>query len=35
VAAEWFYGKTIQPVNYLPKHIISRCDVNDFTPAQW
>ena len=35
VAAEWFYGKTIQPVYYLPKHIISQYDVNDFTPAQW
>lgn len=35
VAAEWFYGKAVLPVYYLPKHIISRYDVNDFTPAQW
>jgi ribose transport system substrate-binding protein len=35
VAAEWFYGRTVQPVCYLPKHIISRYDVNDFMPAQW
>jgi ribose/xylose/arabinose/galactoside ABC-type transport system permease subunit/ABC-type sugar transport system substrate-binding protein len=34
-AAEWFEGKKLEPVRYLPKHIITQADVNDFMPAQW
>ena len=34
-AAEWFEGKELEPVRYLPKHIITRADVDDFMPAQW
>jgi len=25
----------LEPVRYLPKHIISAKDVDDFMPAQW
>jgi ribose transport system substrate-binding protein len=34
-AAEWFHGKQLEPVRYLPKHIITRQDVDQFMPAQW
>jgi len=34
-AAEWFEGKELEPVRYLPKHIITQADVDDFMPAQW
>ncbi|MHC4325960.1 MAG: substrate-binding domain-containing protein [Planctomycetota bacterium] len=34
-AAEWFEGKKLQPVRYLPKHIITQADVDNFMPAQW
>ena len=34
-AARWFSGEKIDPVNYLPKHIITIEDVEDFMPAQW
>jgi len=34
-AAEWFQGKKLEPVRYLPKHIITQADVDDFMPAQW
>ena len=34
-AAEWFQGKQLQPVRYLPKHIITQADVDQFIPAQW
>jgi ABC-type sugar transport system substrate-binding protein len=34
-AARWFNGEDIEPVNYLPKHIITKEDVDDFMPAQW
>ncbi len=34
-AAEWFEGKQLEPVRYLPKHIIKQADVEDFMPAQW
>ena len=34
-AAEWFEGKKLEPVRYLPKHIITQTDVDDFMPAQW
>jgi ribose/xylose/arabinose/galactoside ABC-type transport system permease subunit/ABC-type sugar transport system substrate-binding protein len=35
VAAEWFEGKALGPVRYLPKHIITRADVDTYMPAQW
>ncbi len=34
-AADWFNGKEIEPVRYLPKHIITKDDVDDFYPPQW
>ncbi|MGA2380306.1 MAG: helix-turn-helix domain-containing protein [Spirochaetia bacterium] len=30
IAADWFNGLDIQPINYLPKHIITRENVDDF-----
>jgi ribose transport system substrate-binding protein len=35
VAAEWFEGKPLAPVRYLPKHIITQADVDEYMPAQW
>jgi ribose transport system substrate-binding protein len=36
LAADWFCGKEItRPVYYLPKHIITRDDVDQYLPAQW
>ena len=35
LAVEWFEGKKLEPVRYLPKHIITQADVDDFMPAQW
>jgi ribose transport system substrate-binding protein len=34
-AAEWFEGKQIPPVRYLPIHIITKSDVENYMPAQW
>lgn len=34
-AAGWFNGEILEPVTYLPKHIITREDVDEFMPAQW
>ncbi|KLU63148.1 D-ribose-binding periplasmic protein precursor [Peptococcaceae bacterium CEB3] len=34
-AAQWFEGKTIPPVRYLPQKIITKDNVNQFLPAQW
>ncbi len=34
-AADWFNGKPIEPVRYLPKHIITKADVDKFYPPQW
>ncbi len=34
-AVRWFNGETIDPVNYLPKHIITKDDVENYMPAQW
>jgi len=34
-AADWFNGKEIEPVRYLPKHIITIDDVDNFYPPQW
>ncbi len=30
IAVDWFSGLDIQPINYLPKHIITRENVDDF-----
>ena len=30
IAVDWFNGLDIQPINYLPKHIITRENVDDF-----
>jgi len=36
LAADWFCGKEIaKPVYYLPKHVITKDDVDKFMPAQW
>jgi ribose transport system substrate-binding protein len=34
-AARWFNGEQLEPVVYLPKHIITKDDVDEFMPAQW
>ena len=34
-AALFFAGAKIEPVTYLPKHIITQSDVDQFMPAQW
>jgi ribose transport system substrate-binding protein len=34
-AADWFNGKSIEPVRYLPKQIITKANVDKFYPAQW
>ena len=34
-AADWFSGKKIPPVRYLPIHIITQDDVEKYMPAQW
>jgi ribose transport system substrate-binding protein len=36
LAADWFNGKAdLKPVYYLPKHIITAKDVENYLPAQW
>lgn len=34
-AALYFAGAHLDPVTYLPKHIITQADVDKFMPAQW
>ena len=34
-AADWFNGIAVEPVRYLPKHVITKSDVDQFLPAQW
>ncbi len=34
-AARWFRGETLDPVIYLPKHIITKDNVDQYMPAQW
>ncbi|NIA14176.1 MAG: substrate-binding domain-containing protein [Nitrospiraceae bacterium] len=34
-AARWFNGEHLDPVVYLPRHIITQQDVDEFMPAQW
>jgi len=35
LAADWLNGKPIPPIRYLPIHIITKTDVEQFMPAQW
>lgn len=35
MAADWFNGKQVEPVRYLPKHVITAEDVDKYMPAQW
>ena len=35
LAAEWFSGKQIEPVRYLPMKIITKENVDQYMPAQW
>ena len=34
-AARWFNGEKLDPVIYLPKHVITQKDVEHYLPAQW
>ncbi len=34
-AADWFNGKEIEPVRYLPKKLITKENVDQFYPPQW
>lgn len=34
-AVRWFNGEQLEPVSYLPRHIITKSDVDEFMPAQW
>ena len=34
-AVDWFNGLAVEPVRYLPKHIITKADVDQYMPAQW
>ena len=34
-AADWFNGATLPPVRYLPQHLITKADVDQFYPPQW
>ena len=34
-AVDWFNGVAVEPVRYLPKHIITADDADEFLPAQW
>ncbi|MDI1335828.1 MAG: substrate-binding domain-containing protein [Lacunisphaera sp.] len=35
LAADWFAGKKIQPIQYLPQAIITKGNVKEYLPAQW
>lgn len=35
LAAQWFSGKEIPPVQYLPIRIITKENVEDYYPPQW
>ena len=35
LAAQWFSGKEIPPVRYLPIKIVTKENVKDFSPPQW
>ncbi len=35
LAADWFAGKPIDPIRYLPQAIVTRDNVDQYLPAQW
>ena len=35
LAADWFSGKMLPPINYLPQAIITKDNVDHYLPAQW
>ena len=35
LAADWFNGKELDPMYYLPQHVITAEDVQSYMPAQW
>ena len=35
MAADWFNGKELDPMYYLPQHVITATDVQNYMPAQW
>ncbi|MCL2165152.1 MAG: sugar ABC transporter substrate-binding protein, partial [Oscillospiraceae bacterium] len=35
LAADWFNGKELEDIYYLPQHIITASDVDNYMPAQW
>ena len=35
LAADWFSGKEIPPIQYLPQAIIKKENVDEYLPAQW
>ena len=35
LAADWFNGKDLDPMYYLPQHVITAVDVENYMPAQW
>jgi len=35
LAADWFSGKPVPPINYLPQAIITKENVDHYLPAQW
>ncbi len=34
-ACRFLNGEKLDPVNYIPKHVITEIDVDEFMPAQW
>jgi ABC-type sugar transport system substrate-binding protein len=34
-ASDWFNGKPVPPVSYIPQKIITKANVDQFYPAQW
>ena len=34
-AVEWFYGRALEPVRYLPKKVLTKDNVEQYMPAQW
>jgi ABC-type sugar transport system substrate-binding protein/AraC-like DNA-binding protein len=35
VAIDWFNGLTVEPIHYLPKHVITLEDVDEFARQSW
>lgn len=35
LAADWFNGKSLDPVYYLPQMVITKDNVDNYMPAQW